>query len=247
MKYARIIFISIVGLFLLGRLARGVIHIYLARKAFIRGSRYISQKNYRQALVEFTTSLKYLPRDSEILCNRSNTYDYLNDFPNAVKDANTAILYASRQHLNDTELGELYFNRGVIYGRHRHYQEAIADYQHAIHLKPEIEDANAYIADILAIRPGASREDGIEAIGYATKACEQTQWKDSGSLNALAAAYARAGDFEKAVRWQQKAISKNHSITESKEYQQRLQRYQDHQAFTDTSPNPQPLTGMKML
>lgn len=53
----------------------------------------------------------------------------------------------------------------------------------------------------------ASIRNGQLAIADAKKACELTHWKHARYIDTLAAAYAEAGDFDSAVRYEQQAIS----------------------------------------
>jgi Flp pilus assembly protein TadD len=59
---------------------------------------------------------------------------------------------------------------------------------------------------VLATSPDDNVRDGKLAVELATKACEVTNHEESHILSTLAAAYAEAGDFDKATEWSQKAI-----------------------------------------
>jgi lipopolysaccharide biosynthesis regulator YciM len=62
------------------------------------------------------------------------------------------------------------------------------------------------LAWLLATSPDDAIRDGARAIELATKACEETEWKQAHIVSTLAAGYAEAGDFAKAREYSQKAV-----------------------------------------
>ena len=72
---------------------------------------------------------------------------------------------------------------------------------------PQYFSAHNELAWALAICPIDELRDEPLALKHALRACELSEWKNSHTLDTLAAVYAGIGDFEQAVDCQQRAIA----------------------------------------
>jgi len=150
---------------------------------------------------------------------------------NAAYSAEIALLRETVGHdRNDVnariDLGKALIARGLR-------DEAIAEFQAGIKLKPKDADFLNDLAWYLATSPQTNEHDGKAAVEFATKACELTKWRNPDYLNTLAAACAESGDFDAAVKWQTKAIELLADPKEKEDYRTRLKLYQEKKPYRE--------------
>jgi tetratricopeptide (TPR) repeat protein len=122
--------------------------------------------------------------------------------------------------------------RGHAFSELGEYERALLDLEEALRMAPKSAEAHNALAWLLATAGTPGFRDGKRALDLARKACALSGWANAAHLDTLAAAYAEAGDFAEAVRWQEKAVADpSFKGTDLKEAQARLALYKARKAY----------------
>lgn len=186
----------------------------------------------REATSYFADYLRSHPKSSWAYSQRGRALAHQGDLDKAIQDFNTAIELDQNRFTNYVYRGLAwaskgnktlairdfteaiasepnhpagYHNRGVAWAQMGNYEDALKDFTKAIRLDPENAASYNGRAWIRATAPDSKFRDGNLAIEDATKACELTEWKQYPDINTLAAAFAEAGDFERAIEYLEKS------------------------------------------
>lgn len=149
----------------------------------------------------------------------------------AIQDFNSALKISPGFFLAAIRRGEA----NEYLGR---YELGLSDFDRVLSLHPMIGSrgrAKTARAWLRATCPSAAVRNGKQAVKDAKEACSLCDWSEWDYIDTLAAAYAEAGDFDAAVKFEQKAISKAKKEDSTKGAQERLALYQQHKPYRDAA------------
>jgi tetratricopeptide (TPR) repeat protein len=123
-----------------------------------------------------------------------------------------------------------FFSRGLAKEAKEDFDGAVADFTRATDADPMLVKAYGRLSWVLATAKSPSIRDGPRAVGWALKTCSLSGYKNVDCARVLAAAFARNGEYDKDVYWQEKAMEDPHLSTDEVE-QKRLRLYGERKAW----------------
>jgi tetratricopeptide (TPR) repeat protein len=221
-----------------------------------RGLAWHAKREYDKAIADYTQALRIDPTSAPALADRANALLAKEDHAKAHRDLDDAIrmdatyeaAYCIRGRLWDkrkdyekalSDFAEAirlnpryaptFLERAGTWVRQKRYDKARADFDEAVRLDAKNADACAALALFLASCPDAKMRDGKRAIALAQPAVELDR-TNANALEALAAARAEAGEFDQAIRTQQRALEGPH-LQDAEAARRRLELYRKKQPY----------------
>ena len=191
-----------------------------------RGNAWFDQGKYDKAIADYDEAMRLDPDNATRHNERGVSWGNLKNYEKAIADYNEAIRL-------DPKSPWPFSNRGWAWHNKREYGKAIADYNEAIRLDPKCAVPFNLRAWLLATCPDAKLRDGQRAVESATRAFELSEWKVADNLGTLAAAYAQAGRFDKAVEWEEKATKLYIDPEDKKKGEERMKLYKDKKPYRE--------------
>ena len=181
---------------------------------------------YDKAIADFTAAIGIDPKNATPYEGRAGIYAKSGQYDKAIADYTQALWIGPKR-------AEMYYDRGKVYRTKADWDNAIGDLAEAVRLEPKNAGFRNDLAWLLATCPQSRLRDGQRAIDHATTACALTKWNDFGCLDTLAAAYAEAGKFAKAVEFEQKALDMAARPADKEALRGRLQLFRDGKPYRE--------------
>lgn len=215
-----------------------------------------------EAVGFFSTKLAEAPTDTFALNSRGWAYYLLGEYTKAVQDFDEFLRLTPPGAPGTSERWEGLVNRGLLFAERGEFEKALKDLDEAVNLAPlvplprvnrgfvrelqrdytgAIEDYARGTSTVLGVNnhmwamvtyPGQPERAAEGVRGVVEHLCEVTQNLEGMYLDTLAAAYASAGQFDDAVKSQEKALEDKSFVARyGTDARKRLQLYQDKKPF----------------
>jgi tetratricopeptide (TPR) repeat protein len=138
----------------------------------------------------------------------------------------------------DPSNAEAHYNAGSVLRARGNLAGALGEFRQAVQLKPDSTAVVASLAWLLATAPDAALRNADEAVHYAEHAADLTRRADASALDVLAAAYASAGQFDRAIAAGEHALTRMPDEALAAAIRQRLTLYRQRRAYVSAVTIP---------
>ena len=160
----------------------------------------VETHNWSAAINDESERIATEPADAADYMRRGDLYSIMGQYDLALSDFNKAISM-------DPSLKWTYFYRAETYAAQKKYAASVAQLDFIISKFPNDWTMLVGCSRMYSMSVAPQMRDSAKAIAYASKACELTSWHDAIPLETLAAAYASAGNFDRAVSVEKAALA----------------------------------------
>jgi uncharacterized membrane protein SpoIIM required for sporulation/Tfp pilus assembly protein PilF len=192
---------------------------------FKRGNYHYSKKNYNEAIANYSKAIQRDPKLAKAHYQLGRAYSATEQYDKAITSLSKVIEI-------DPGNARTYISRSMSYVTMHKYDLAIADSKKAIELNPSKPEGYNNLAWIYATAEESHFRDGKQAVALALKACDLSKWKDNVAIDTLAAAYARVGDFDNAIKWEEK-VRETSEGSFKKRIEKRLTAYRNKKPWQE--------------
>ncbi len=193
-----------------------------------RGNAWHRKKDYDRIIKDYGEAIRLDSRYAHAFNNRGYAWFHKKDYDRAIEDFDEAIRL-------DPKYAHPYGNRAEARSKIKQYAGTVRDFEEALRLAPTMDWLHRDYAFFRATCPESTYRDGKKAVELAQKGIElagkDADWKYHATL---AAAFAEAGQFDKAVEEQPKALEDKSLDREDRDkMEQRLKLYREKKPYRD--------------
>jgi tetratricopeptide (TPR) repeat protein len=153
-----------------------------------------------EAITHYRQSIELQPADADMYNNLANTLRLKGEIDEAIVFYQKSLQIDPDYMPARNNLGIVLFNEGRL-------EEALEHFRYIVRLEPDSPSALNFIARILIEHPDFKQRDVNLALNSAQRAAQLTNYQNATILQTLAAAYAAAGQFDKAAETARKALT----------------------------------------
>jgi tetratricopeptide (TPR) repeat protein len=180
------------------------------------------------AVANLTRAMRGDPKFWPALYTRAQVYQMQHSYQLAIQDCNELL----RQYPYLVEAALL---RASVNAKLGNYAQSLKEVDHIVSIRPRTDGLARALSQRawlrLTARDSALR-DAPQALKDAKQACNLMLWKDADMIDTLAVAYAANGDFDSAVKYEEKALrTKEITPEETKTCQEHLASFKQNRPF----------------